>query len=219
MPTKKVVILQSNYIPWKGYFDLIKASDLFIFYDDVQYTHDDWRNRNKIVTKDGLKWLSIPVGRDNNRKINEVQFKDQSWKKAHQQIIIDSYKDCPGFDLELLNRIYDNEINNLSEFNRHAIKVISDWLGIATNFDQVENYSLVAGKTERLIDLIKKVNATEYISGPSAKDYLDEDLFNQAGIKLTYFDYSDYPIYDQKSTQFTHGVSVLDMIFCGGRFG
>lgn len=217
MPQRKVVILQSNYIPWKGYFDLIKAADLFIFYDDVQYTHDDWRNRNKIVTKDGLKWLTIPVGRDNTRKINEVKFIQQSWKVEHKQLLIDSYKDSVGYDQKLLDLIYDNDIDYLSEFNQHAIKVICDKLGITTNFDQVENYELVAGKTERLIDLLKKVGATEYISGPSAKSYLDEQLFEEAGVNLIYFDYSGYPEYPQKYVQFSHEVSVLDLIFNVGR--
>ncbi len=218
MPHKRVVILQSNYIPWKGYFDLIRSCDLFIFYDDVQYTHDDWRNRNKIVTKDGLKWLTIPVGRDNNRKINEVLFSDQSWKKEHKQLIEDNYKDRPGYDQQLLNNIYDNDIMSLSEFNQRAIKTISLYLGIDTFFDKVENYDLRSGKTERLIDLLSQVNATEYITGPSAGGYLDEDQFDKADIQLTYFEYPDYPLYLQRGDRFEHGVSVLDMIFNRGTF-
>lgn len=75
---KKVGVIQSNYIPWKGYFDLIHDVDLFVFYDDVQYTKNDWRNRNLIKTPTGAKWLTIPVSSNLNNLIYEVELKDHS---------------------------------------------------------------------------------------------------------------------------------------------
>ena len=93
----KVAILQSNYIPWKGYFDLIHDVDLFIFYDDVQYTHSDWRHRNKLMTKNGPQWLTIPAGHDLKRLICEVEITDQRWKQQHRSIIEQNYRNAPFF--------------------------------------------------------------------------------------------------------------------------
>src|SRR4051812_44672429 len=114
--SKTVVILQSNYIPWKGYFDLINIADEFIFYDDVQYTRLDWRNRNKIKTSEGLKWLSIPIGNNMDLKICEVEMKSQAWKKKHKKSIEQNYSKAKHFEEYkfILENIYLSKINNLS---------------------------------------------------------------------------------------------------------
>lgn len=210
----KVAILQSNYIPWRGYFDLIHDVDLFVFYDDVQYTHSDWRNRNKLLTKDGPRWLSIPAGHDFSRLICEVEIPDQRWKKQHRDIIAQNYRKAPFFkeSQPLLDFLYENDITNLSDYNQRAIRHICELLGIHTRFTDSRLLSVGGGKTERLIGILEKVGATTYISGPSARDYIDESLFNEAGIKLEYKEYPAYPAYLQCYSPFSPFVTILDLI-------
>jgi hypothetical protein len=143
MRGKTVVILQSSYIPWKGYFDLINLADEFVFYDDVQYTRLDWRNRNKIKTSAGLKWLTIPVGYDMDWKICQVEMKNQIWKKKHKKTIEQNYSKAAYFNefKDVLNELYDNDLNNLSAFNQKATVFISKQLGISTKFSDVRGIS------------------------------------------------------------------------------
>ncbi len=215
----RVAILQSNYIPWKGYFDLINDVDLFIFYDDVQYTHSDWRHRNRLMTKQGPQWLSIPAGHDLKRLICEVEITDQKWKQKHRKTIEQNYRKAPFFkELEpLLDFLYENSITNLSEYNQRATKHISELLGISTQFTDSRLLSTDGGKTERLIGILQKVGATTYISGPSAKSYIDEPTFAEAGIELVYKEYPDYPAYPQCCSPFSPFVTVLDLLFNVGR--
>jgi hypothetical protein len=219
MTGKTVVILQSSYIPWKGYFDLINLADEFVFYDDVQYTRLDWRNRNKIKTSAGLKWLTIPVGYDMDWKICQVEMKNQIWKKKHKKTIEQNYSKAAYFNefKDVLNELYDNDLNNLSAFNQKATVFISKQLGISTKFSDVRDYSPMGYRTERLIDLLKKTGADKYISGPSAKNYLNESRFEEEGIKLEYFSYEGYPEYRQLHGPFVHEVSILDLIFNEGK--
>jgi hypothetical protein len=210
----KVAILQSNYIPWKGYFDLIRDVDLFIFYDDVQYTHSDWRHRNKLMTKDGPRWLSIPAGHDLKRLICEVEIPDQKWKRQHRSTIEQNYRHAPFFreSQSLLDFLYENTITNLSDYNQRAIKYLSGILGIHTQFTDSRFLAVEGRKTERLIGILEKVGATKYISGPSARDYIEEPMFAEAGIELVYKEYPAYPAYRQCFSPFSHFVTVLDLL-------
>jgi hypothetical protein len=217
MNKKKVAILQSNYIPWKGYFDLINMVDEFIFYDEMQYTKNDWRNRNKIKGPNGLHWLTIPVRQLSlSQKINETEIADTNWNKKHFSTIKQYYSNAPFFK-EYKSFFEDLYIScnykYLSEINFSFISSISKLINIDTKLSWSSDYGLVEGKTERLIDLVKKANGTEYISGPSAKDYIDESLFREAGIELTWMNYSDYPEYTQIHPPYAHGVSIVDLIF------
>ncbi len=213
----RVVVLQSNYIPWKGYFDLIHDADVFCFYDEVQYTKNDWRNRNKIYSKNGLQWLTIPIHKDAvKQKISEVLLPD-NWQKDHYKTLQLSYSRAPFFGQlkELMDDLYVNSsFKTLSEFNHYSTKKIAEYLGITTRFDNSANYKLKDDKLERLISLLCDLKATEYISGPAAKDYLTghEDLFTEKGIKLSYKSYSGYKPYKQLIEPFEHGVSILDLI-------
>ena len=214
----RVAILQSNYIPWKGYFDLIRQVDLFIFYDEVQYTKNDWRNRNKIKTQQGAQWLTIPAGTDLSRKIYEVEIKDPMWKKKHRKTIEMNYRKAPFFAQyeHLLDALYQNDITNLSQYNQTTIELLTRELGCETQF--IDSRTLNAGgdRTERLVDLLTKVEARQYLSGPSAKDYIEPELFDAAGIELQYIDYSGYAEYPQLYPPFEHAVSLLDLLFNAG---
>ena len=218
---KKVAILQSNYIPWKGYFDLLAAADEFILYDDMQYTRRDWRNRNKIKTPQGIQWITIPVlqGDRERQRIRDTMAADSQWAAAHWKAIAHNYRRAPHFDeiAEWLKPLYDSLPDNLSEINRKIIETICKYLGIKTQITNSWDYTSTGGKTERLVDLCKQAMGNEYISGPSAKCYINEDAFAESGIKLTWFDYDGYAEYPQLWGGFTHEVSILDLLFNCGR--
>lgn len=217
---KKVAIVQSNYIPWKGYFDLIAAVDEFILYDDMQFTKNDWRNRNQIKTPQGVQWLSIPVGDCINRKIREVLLPNNRWQNKHWKTIEANYHRGAHFDeiAEWLEPLYQAETyTHLSQLNRVFIEAICTYTGIKTVIRNSWDYTLVDGKTERLADLCAQAGGTEYISGPAARDYLEESIFTNMNIKLTWFDYAGYPQYPQLWGGFTHGVTILDLLFNTGK--
>ena len=218
---KKVAIVQSCYIPWKGYFDLINMIDEFILYDDTQYTRRDWRNRNLIKTPQGLLWLSIPVEVKGKylQKINETKINDATWAASHWKTIVQNYSKAKYFAefRSLFEPLYlQNDESFLSKVNLAFLKAICEALGIQTKITQSSDYELVDGKTERLIGLCKSAGGQHYISGPAAKDYLDESLFEQAGVGLSYMDYSGYPAYTQLYGPFEHGVTILDLLFNEG---
>lgn len=220
---KKIAILQSNYIPWKGYFDLIGLVDEFIFYDEMQYTKNDWRNRNKIKTANGLKWISIPVKTKghltNSVRIMDAEINDLKWNKSHWDMIRQSYVKAPYFKdyKDLFEELFlKSDEKFLVNVNYKFIFAICKILRIETKISFSQDYGLIEGKTERLVDLVRKAGGTEYISGPAAQSYIDEKLFNDVGIKLSWMDYSGYSEYPQLYSPFEHGVSVLDLIFnCG----
>jgi len=218
---KKVAILQSNYIPWKGYFDLIAAVDEFILYDDMQYTRRDWRNRNQIKTPQGVVWLTVPVKVKGkyHQTIRETEIDGWDWAAAHWKSIVLNYKKAPFFDdiANFLEPIYQRENHrNLSALNRELLEIVCRYLGITTPITNSWDYLLVDGKSERLADLCLQAGGTEYISGPAAKDYIEERAFSDRGLKLSWFDYQGYPEYPQLWGEFVHGVTVLDLLFnCG----
>ena len=219
---KKVAILQSNYIPWKGYFDMIAAVDEFILYDDMQYTRRDWRNRNQIKTSQGLQWLTVPVRVKGkyDQKIRDTEIDGTDWALTHWKALAQNYRKAPHFDeiAAWLEPLYlAKTYTNISQLNRQFIESVCDYLGIKTVISNSWDYTLLDGKTERLADLCKQAGGTEYISGPSAKDYVEANVFADMNIKLTWFDYAGYPEYPQQWGDFTHGVTILDLLFNCGR--
>ncbi len=215
----KVAILQSNYIPWKGYFDIIAKSDVFVIYDEVQFTRRDWRNRNLIKTKDGLKWLTIPVIQDDYyQKIFNTEVFPGNWVKKHKSTLQTNYGKASYFKYykDFIFKIYDTPQPNLTEINKDFIEKICEILKIKTKIIDSRELNLVGDKNERLIDACKKLNATNYISGPAAKDYIDEILFNENNLQIEWMDYSNYKEYNQLYPPFEHGVSILDLIFNEG---
>jgi hypothetical protein len=213
---KTVVILQSNYIPWKGYFDLIHDADEFIFLDDVQFTKQDWRTRNKVKTAQGIQWLTVPVGSDSDRMIYEVKIEENIWQAKHYKTIVSNYSRCPFFDrYEPLLKIFylDNQWLNLSDLNQALIKSLSQELGIDTVFRDSREYGVAGKKEDRLLNLLAKAGGSRYISGPAAKSYIEPKSFESAGIELIWKDYTGYPEYPQRFANFEHGVSIFDLLF------
>lgn len=217
--SKKIAILQSNYIPWKGYFDMIAAVDEFILYDDVQYTLRDWRNRNQIKSDKGLEWLTIPVGNDFTRRIRDVEIPDAGWQRKHWAKLETNYKWAPHFKevAHWLAPLYHDTIHtNLSYCNRLFLEMVCGKLGIRTPLTNSWDYVLIEGQTARLVDLCRQANATELVCGPAVMNYIDRVQFEAAGLTLTLFDYSGYPEYPQLHGPFVHTVSILDLLFnCG----
>lgn len=218
---KRVAIVQSNYIPWKGYFDLIRSVDEFILLDEVQFTKRDWRNRNKIKTPAGAVWLTIPVlvkGRY-FQKISETEVSDPEWTADHWRSILAHYSKAPFFPMfrETFEQCYLGSHDVLlSAINRRFIETICAVLGIATPIRDSTEYASHGDKTERLVRLCQSAGANVYISGPAARAYMQEELFCEAGIALEYFDYAGYPKYPQFHPPFDHAVSILDLIFQTG---
>lgn len=218
---KKIAIVQSNYIPWKGYFDMIAAVDELILYDDMQYTRRDWRNRNQIKTPQGVKWLTVPVQVKGkyHQKIRDTEIDGTGWVVTHWQALVQNYRRAPYFAeiREWLEPIYlEESFTHLSQLNRRLIVAICAYLGINTAITDSWDYRLIDGKTERLADLCVQAGGTEYFSGPAAKDYVDETVFTERGVKLTWFNYASYPEYPQLWGDFTHGVTILDLLInCG----
>jgi hypothetical protein len=200
---KRIAVIQSNYIPWKGYFDIINMVDEFVFYDCVQYTKNDWRNRNKIKTNHGSQWLTIPVHVDSlKEKICGVQVSDPKWATKHWTFFKNLFL--------TINTHY------LCEINHAFIFAINSLLGITTRIRHSSEFTLCGESTERLIDLLKQSGATSYLSGPRAKEYLMEPLFEQEHIALEWMDYEDYPEYNQPFSPFDHYVSIIDLLFNEG---
>ena len=218
---KTVAIIQSNYIPWKGYFDIIHDVDEFIFLDDVQFTKQDWRSRNMIKTSQGIKWITVPAGSDLNRLIQEVEICNSSWQKNHWMQICHSYSKAQYFDQyrDFFEDVYLHKTwKNLSEMNQYLIVCISqDILDIKTVFSRSSDYAAEGKKQAKILDLLKKSAADCYVSGPAAKSYIVEDDFVSAGIKLIWKDYSGYPEYSQLYPPFEHNVSILDLLFNVGK--
>ena len=217
---KKVAFLQPNYIPWKGYFDIINDVDLFVFSVDVQYSRHDWRNRNIVKTTDGKKWLTIPVGKSNKRPIGDVKILESKWQKVHYKTIIQNYSNAKYLSMykDFLHHVYiDTVWENLSELNQYLVKTISkDYLGINTEFDISLSYGPAGAKHDRLLGLIKATGADVYVSGPAAKNYIVEQEFADAGIEIVWKDYNGYPEYPQLHGEFCHNVSILDLLFSTG---
>ncbi len=220
----KVVILQPSYIPWRGYFDQIFKSDLFIFYDDVQYDKNGWRNRNRIKTSQGLQWLTIPVHTKGSipesTPINKIKISwEKPWNLHHWRGIQFAYKKAPFFSqyMDYFADVYSRQPESLADFTIETTIEISRLLGIThTKFFRSSELENVEGtRTDRLISILKTVGADHYISGPSAKDYIENEKFINAGISLEYMHY-DYPEYEQLYPPFEPKVSIIDLLMMKG---
>jgi WbqC-like protein family len=212
-----VVVLQSNYLPWRGYFDLIHDCDLFVFYDCVQYTRQDWRNRNKIKTSAGTQWITVPVGTDLDRLIHDVTIPSAAWQAKHWQSLVQNYGKCPHF---ARYRPYFEDVylgrtwQSLSELNQSLVAhIATEFLSLKTQLVDSRQYQANGQRLDRLLDVLTKAGASRYISGPAAREYIDPAAFEQAGIELAWKDYSGYPEYRQRYAPFEPGVSIIDLLF------
>ena len=212
----KVGIIQSNYIPWRGYFDFIDDVDLFIFHDDLQYTKNDWRNRNKIKTKQDTIWITVSVNyKFTNQLICNTPINYSSrWNIKHINYFKQWYSRARFFTVyaDELFEILKQPFETISSLNIGLCKWVMQKLDIKTPTRLSSEFQAQGAKTDRLLEILKKAGATCYLSGPLAKNYLDERQFMAHEIRLEYktYDYSPYP---QLWGDFVGEVTVLDLLF------
>lgn len=225
---KKIVILQSNYIPWKGYFDLMWIADEFIILDDVQYTKNDWRNRNQIKTTHGKKWLTIPVSYKFSDRplISSINVCQRDWTNEHLTHIKSAYYNATFYHevMPLLESWYNKvkSLKSLSEINLFLLEAITEYLEIDVNITNSKLYISTEelqslDKNHRLAEICIRANATDYITGPAALSYLKESVFQSCNIKVHVADYNSYAPYPQLHGNFEHHVTILDLIFNLGK--
>ncbi len=218
----KCVILQPSYLPWRGYFDLLRRADVFVFYDDVQYDKHGWRNRNRFKTSAGTKWLTIPVHSAGNVEtglpINEVRT-GGGWARKHLATIQQSYRKAPCYaeHAALVESFFADPPELLAELTISTTERLAAALGITgTRFVRSSQLGIGGHRTDRLLAILQHLGATHYISGPSARAYLDDAAFAAAGITLEYMTYA-YPEYEQLYPPYDPQVSVLDLMFMKGQ--
>jgi len=220
----KCVILQPSYVPWRGYFHQVARADLFVFYDDVKYDKNGWRNRNRIKTPNGPLWLTVPV-LTKGVESQAILIKDilidekQDWTRKHWNSLTAFYGRAPYFDryAPLLADAFQSRSPYLSDLTIALTISLAQALGIQhTRFMRSSEITGLSGhKTDRLVSLLKQVGASEYISGPSARDYIEPEKFEQAGISLEYMRYNYRP-YPQLYPPYEPQVSILDLLFMTG---
>jgi hypothetical protein len=224
---KTVVIVQSNYLPWRGYFDLMRRADEFILLDSVQYTRRDWRNRNIIKTPAGPQWITIPVEVKGQYRaaIDEVRVADPGFAGKHARAIELNYRKAKAFEqvapwlFGLLREA--SQFSLLSRVNEQLLIAIARKLNIMSPIrrctDLLERQAMKEmDPTERLLALCKATGASDYLSGPSARGYLDEWRFREAGVQVSWIDYSRYAAYPQLWGPFVPSVSIVDLLLNTG---
>jgi hypothetical protein len=219
---KSVAIIQSSYIPWKGYFDVIADVDEFIVLDDVQFSKGSWRNRNRIKSPGGMRWLTIPVAHDRPHAqlmVDAVRVSDTAWRSRHWGLLEESYAAAPhfeGFAGAFRDLYLDDDETLLSAINLRFMTTILDVLGIGTRISRSTDYDAPGAGAQRVLNLCLAAGASRYLSGPAAQAYLEVEPFARAGIEVQWMDYDGYPEYAQLHPPFEHAVTILDLIFHTG---
>jgi len=218
------VILQPSYIPWRGYFHQIRRADVFVFYDDVQYDKHGWRNRNRIKTANGVQWLTIPV-HSRGAVVAGTPTKDitidwgRDWATKHWAVLKQAYgRRAPHFDryAPLLEEFLGRRTQRLADLVIELTVALARELGIGpTRFLRSSELGIEGDRVGRLVAILHAVGATHYVSGPSARDYLDPAPFAAAGLTLEYMAY-EYPPYEQLYPPYDPHVSILDLLFMQG---
>lgn len=221
-----LAVHQPQYIPWLGYFDKIAKSDRFVFLDQVQYKEREFQNRNKIRTKDGWIWLTVPVAsrHGERQKICDVAIDNSvDWRRQHIESLRSWYGRAPFFNehLPFFEDAYNRRWERLVDISTHIIKYLLAKFSISTPLSFEAELDIRSAKTDRIIEICRKMNADTYLSGAGGRDYLDEEKLGQSGIKLAYQDYK-HPAYRQQfmkdKDDFIPYMSALDLLFNEGRF-
>jgi hypothetical protein len=217
----RICIIQSCYIPWKGFFDLIGRCDEYVIFDSVQYVKRHWHNRNRIKTANGVEWLTIPViakGRF-EQPIDQVEI-EKPWAEKHWRALELAYRRAPFFAAQspVVRTWYEQADRErlLTGVNEIFLRGIAGVLGLGTRITRDSAYPAAGAKTERLLGIARAAGAERYLSGPSARAYFDEATFAAAGIATEWMSYDGYSQYPQLHGDFEHAVTALDLIFNTG---
>ncbi len=220
---KRVVILQPGYLPWIGFFDMMAKADVFVIFDDVQYTVRDWRSRNRIKKPDGVLWLTVPIQSKGSREklIKDVEVDSaQKWQRNHSKNLQSFYSKTPFFEqtMEMIGDLYEKSFQFLLDVDMDFISKVSHFLGIKAEVCFSSSLPSDGVKDEKLLSICKHLQATHYLSGNAARDYLREPLFNAEGISVEWHNYQ-HPVYHQrwlKEQGFISHLSIVDLLFNHG---
>lgn len=212
----RIAVLQPGYLPWLGFFEQELAVERFILYDDVQYDRRGWRNRNRLKTPNGPVWITVPVEQKGKytQPINEVRIDNaRPWRRKHLGTVESFYRKAPYFEslFPELERIILRDWELLWELDLALIEWLNGAIGIETPISLASNLDASGHKSERLLNICKRLGADEYFSGAAARHYLDLALFDQAGIAV-YFQEYEHPVYPQLYGDFISHLSVLDLL-------
>jgi len=216
----KVAVHQPQYLPWIGYFHKIMNVDVFVFLDNVQYKKREFQNRNKIKTSQGPIWLTVPAITKGRfyQKIKDVEINNtERWKEKHFEAIKRNYSKAKYFRdwYMFLEELYSKGWNKLIDLNVFIIKKFIEYLEIEVEIFFETELNITGEKTERIINICKKLDADTYYSGVGARDYLEEEKFKEEEINLEYQNFS-HPVYPQIYGDFISHLSILDLFLnCG----
>jgi hypothetical protein len=212
----KITIHQPNYLPYFGYFQKMAQADIFVLLDNVQYSKDSYTQRVKIRTQNEWIWLTIPIEKTNNfRLIRDVKLPlDSRWRKKHKVSIISNYSKSPHFDKNFIDEYFDFSTDSLNVFNEQGIRYLQQQFKIKTKLVRASemNIDSTLASTDLLLEIVKKLNGTSYISGPSGKQYLDEGKFSDNNITIEYFEPKILE-YKQRWPGFEGYMSAIDVLF------
>jgi hypothetical protein len=219
-----VGIHQPNYLPYLGFFDKMRESDIFIIYDDAQFNKGDFQHRNRIRIHNGSKWLTVPVEK-RHVPINEIRIlkdtmvKNEKWNEHHLSQILENYKraDCFADYSDCLSEIYREEYGLLTELNMKLIEFLNRSFDIDTKVVYSSESPSRSLSTQKLIELVQSVNGDTYLSGPAGTNYLDMDMFETSGIDVIFQDFK-HPVYEQQYGGFVTNMSAIDALLNGYRF-
>ncbi len=217
----KIGILQPGYLPWLGFFEQLHKTDLFVFYDDVQYDKGGWRNRNRIKTANGVQWLTVPVfaSLSESLNVNEIRIDNKvNWRKKHLSAIRLNYGRSRYFKkyIDIFEETYSREWEYLVDVDIYLIKALATSLGICDKiFVRSSELDIHGDRISRLIDICKHFNADIFYEGAAGKNYIDSEVFSREKIEIEFQDYK-HPVYDQLYGDFVPYMSIIDLLFnCG----
>lgn len=209
----RLVILQPFYLPYSGVFEQVRHADKWVIYDDVQFVRRNWQSRNKIKTQNGTRWLTVPVQHDRGQAIVDAEIADQHWRDEHWSAIHHAYARAPhhAWVEENLRAFYERDWSHLAELNVETFMTLCDMVEVGAEFIRSSEHHLPGSGTERILNYCLELGASNYLSGPSARNYLDEESFADRGIELEYFDF-EHPTYSQLHGEFVPYLSVIDLL-------
>lgn len=218
-----VVILQPGYLPWLGFFDQVIRSEVFVYYDDVQFDKHGWRNRNRIKSPNGAHWLTVPVlnkGKFGQTNLEVEIDNRQPWANKHIATTRQFYARAPHLKMYLpeLEELLCSGWDNLVDLDLAVVNLICEWLHVKRKMVRSSELGISGTKSERLLKICQNFGATNYLSGDSAKDYLDVDLFAENGVSVEWQQFN-HPVYPQLHGEFIPYLSVLDMLLNVGEKG
>jgi hypothetical protein len=219
---RTIVISQPTYLPWSGYFRIMKEADVYVFLDNVQFESRSWQSRNRIKSLEKSVWLSVPTHHKSQSRISEVQIDNsKAWKRQHLVSIKTSYGKAPYFKnyYSFFKSVYESQWTELTLLNIYLIKFFAAQLGLTPAFVRASKLGLEGKRTALLLDICKMFGADRYVSSLGAKDYMETDgaqaIFENEGIKIDFMEVKLFN-YPQLFGRFIPDLSIIDFLFnCG----